>query len=169
MAIQECRECGNAVSTQAEHCPHCGVARGKAWHEREFSFGKLLIVGLIVWGVWGYIKGNDPAPKQAKVTDAQCQQKLSCWGDRHLAAASGVCARAIESLAKWQVRWTDGALDVKFSHYGWADEQKKYIRFGGDKIQFQNGFGAWQGHAYTCDYNPFERKVIAVNSVPGRL
>lgn len=32
MALTDCRECGNEVSTQAENCPHCGVARPGSWH-----------------------------------------------------------------------------------------------------------------------------------------
>jgi hypothetical protein len=169
MAIQACTECGKEMSNRAENCPHCGAAREKGWYEREFSFGKMLILLLIIFGFWGYFNGDDAPSRPPEVSDEVCQQDLTCWGDRHLVRATIECEPAIERLAKWQARWVDGALEPKFSRYGWSDKSKKFIRYGGDKLQLQNGFGAWQNHIYTCDYDPFSRAVLAVDAIPGKL
>jgi hypothetical protein len=40
---------------------------------------------------------------------------------------------------------------VKFSHFRWKDEARGVMAYIGDKIRFQNGFGAWQPHVYECD------------------
>lgn len=43
------------------------------------------------------------------------------------------------------------------------------ITYFGDRIQFQNGFGAWQYQTYQCDYDPLSDKILDVRIYPGRL
>ena len=67
--------------------------------------------------------------------------------------------------------WTDGWLEKKFSHYRWRDQEAGILTYIGDKIRFQNGFGAWQNHVYECDVTiPGSRPfVLEVRAQPGRL
>nr|VFK35242.1 MAG: protein of unknown function (DUF4875) [Candidatus Kentron sp. MB]VFK77195.1 MAG: protein of unknown function (DUF4875) [Candidatus Kentron sp. MB] len=75
---------------------------------------------------------------------SKCQMDLRCWGDKHNITASVYCDDYVEKLAKYSHEWTDGMLEPKFSHFRWKDKSKDYITYIGDKIKFQNGFGAWQ-------------------------
>lgn len=77
--------------------------------------------------------------------------------------------RLIERLAKFQFEWADGWLEPNFSHYRWADQEKGLVTYLGDKIKFQNGFGAWQHYVYSCDYDPASDSILDVGGAPGRL
>ncbi len=118
--------------------------------------------------------GSKPTPDTAvpnapQARDAACKSDLHCWGEKHFVDASVKCVRPIERLAKYSSKWTDGWLTPKFSHYRWKDSKKGIITYIGDKIQFQNGFGAWQDHTYGCDFDPATGSVRGVRAVPGRL
>lgn len=77
------------------------------------------------------------------------------------------CKRPIESLAKYAHEWTDGMLEPKMSHYRWKDKKRGIVTFLGDKLRFQNGFGAWQNVVYECDYDG--ESVLSVRARPGKL
>ncbi|BAU74370.1 hypothetical protein KF707C_26820 [Metapseudomonas furukawaii] len=72
-------------------------------------------------------------------------------------------------LANYSARWTDGVLDTKFSHFRWLNQAQGTLTFIGDKIEFQNGFGAYQKHIYECDFNPAGDQVLSVRARPGQL
>ena len=36
------------------------------------------------------------------------------------------------------------------------------LKFTGNKVEFQNGFGAWQRMSYECTYDPVDEVVIDV-------
>ncbi len=55
------------------------------------------------------------------------------------------------------------------SRFRWLDQGAGALTYIGDKIQFQNGFGAWQNHIYECDYDAGTGKPIEVRAQPGRL
>lgn len=101
--------------------------------------------------------------------EAACKQDLQCWGDRHTASAGIYCDNYVERLAKYSFEWTDGWLESKFSHFRWKDKDRGYMTFIGDKIRFQNGFGAWQNYIYECDLDTEHDRVIDVRARPGRL
>lgn len=101
--------------------------------------------------------------------DAACRQNVGCYGDKFLAEASTYCPDQIERLAKWDVEWTDGMLDLKFTHYRWNDKEAGVVDFIGDKLKMQNGFGAWQNVVYVCTYATKSRMVLNVAAEPGRL
>lgn len=100
---------------------------------------------------------------------AQCRQTLSCWGEKVGYQAHSECKRHIERLARYDVEWEDGFLDPAFTHYRWADREAGTVTIIGDKIKFQNGFGAWQNHIYECDVLPEADLVLEVRAQPGRL
>ncbi len=97
-----------------------------------------------------------------------CRQDLNCWGNRHV--SKGVyCEDHIERLAQYSHQWTDGFLEPKFSRFRWKDQSAGTLTLIGDKIQFQNGLGAWQNHTYQCDIDPETDTVLGVRASPGRL
>ena len=60
------------------------------------------------------------------------------------------CPDHIERLSQYGVRWTDGLLEPKFPRSGWQDADNYLAVYMGDAIEFQNGFGAWERHRYSC-------------------
>jgi hypothetical protein len=79
------------------------------------------------------------------------------------------CKGPVERLAKNNFEWTDGLLEPKFSHYRWKNQSTGIITYIGDKIKFQNGFGAWIFHTYECDLDASGETVLEVRAQPGRL
>jgi hypothetical protein len=79
------------------------------------------------------------------------------------------CKEPIERLAKYNHKWTDKFLEPKMSHYRWADVENNVVTFIGDKIQFQNGFGAFVPMVYECDLSADGKTVLDVRVREGRL
>lgn len=101
--------------------------------------------------------------------DTACRTDLQCWGDRNLGAATGPCTRAVERLAKNSHKWVDEWLQTKFSRFRWSTADKTRLTYIGDRIQYQNGFGAWINHVYECDFDPATRRVVDARAEAGRL
>jgi hypothetical protein len=101
--------------------------------------------------------------------EVTCRKNVECWGDHNLATASAYCKAPIEKLARYSVEWTNGWLELKFSRFRWRDESRGVVTYIGDKIKFQNGFGAWQPHTYECDFDTSTNTVLNVRSNPGQL
>ena len=100
---------------------------------------------------------------------ADCGEDLACIYEEHKIAATIACDREIERLANYSSRWTNAWYEDRYSSLSWLSKPNKSIRLFGDKIQFQNGFGAWQNHIYMCLYD-FERAVVlGVEAESGRL
>jgi len=86
------------------------------------------------------------------------------------AEAGRLCAPEIEKFAKYDFRWTDGALDPKLPNGRWSQRydivekygEKRIIEFQGDLIQMQNGFGAYKTMNYECDFDPVDKRIVAV-------
>lgn len=167
MALSKCKECGKEISTKADRCPHCGAPQ----KPKQYGCGTLILLVLVV-GIFASIFGstNDSDPSGSlQVQDSECIKTLQCWGDKHNIAAAVHCEEPVEKLAKYTARWTDGAFEPKFTHFRWLEETEGIVTYIGDKIEFQNGFGAWQAHVYECDYNPKTERVLDVRARPGRL
>lgn len=166
MAMTKCKECGKEVSNKAKVCPHCGI-KNPGLKMKEV-IGGLAIIGLIA-AVAVKCSGGDDQPTAAAQSSADCQTELQCWGDKHVVRASVLCKAPVERLAKYTARWTDGALEGKFPKFRWLDKDKGSLTFIGDKVEFQNGFGAYQAHVYECDFLPGANVVLAVRAEPGHL
>ncbi len=180
MAMTKCKECGKEVSTSAKACPHCGV-KNPGVSAKDYIGGTIILIA-IVWGLAKCTGGDDEktvAPKQTEApkqtaaekaaADAACMKDLQCWGGKHNGAAGIYCDDYVEKLAKYSHKWTDGIFESKFSHFRWKDKSKGYITYIGDKIKFQNGFGAWENYIYECDLNPETNTVVDVRAMAGRL
>lgn len=172
MALSKCKECKKEVSTKAPTCPHCGV-------KNPTTTAKQLVVGLLGVLVIGYgivhfassgKKERDSAAAAKTEQDvAACKKDLRCWGEKNMVAASVYCKREVERLAKYSVKWTDGALELKVSRYRWAEKDAGTLTYLGDKAQFQNGFGAYQNVVYECDFDPTSKSVQDVRVREGHI
>jgi hypothetical protein len=101
--------------------------------------------------------------------EAACRNDLACWADREHPKATAHCIDPVERLAVNSFVWIDGWFEPKFSRYRWKNRSKGVITFVGDKIKFQNSFGASIIHIYECDYDTVGQHVVAVRAEPGRL
>lgn len=124
------------------------------------------------------VSASDPAATDAvesvtdtaqEISDAECRLSLECWGERHSIRAAILCDDHIANLARNNYEWTDGWLEPKFSRYRWNDRAAGELTYIGDKIQFQNGFGAWIIHTYECDLSGDGQTPLAVRAEPGQL
>lgn len=168
MALVNCKECKKEVSNSAKTCPHCGVKDPAVGAKQKF-IGFLVLVA-IVFGISQCTSDDDSsANAQPKISDEECMKDLKCWGDQHSISAAVYCAPFIEKLAKNSHEWTDGMLEPKFSHFRWKDQSQGYVTFIGDKIQYQNGFGAWINHVYECDFDPRTDSVLDVRASAGKI
>lgn len=169
MALTKCKECGKEVSTNAKTCPHCGVKHpGVSAKDMIIGLFAIIFIGWLVTQCSS--SGEDSQKtKKAEVDDATCKQDLQCWGDKNSVGASVYCKDYVEKLAKYSARWTDGTFETKFSRFRWLNKDKATLTFIGDKIEFQNGFGAYQAHIYECDFDPVLKTVLDVRAQPGRL
>lgn len=107
--------------------------------------------------------------EEKRIKEESCKKDLKCAGEMFSINASVVCDDKIEKLAKYDFQWTDGLLEPKFSHYRWSNQGKRAITYIGDKIKYQNGFGAWQYYTYECDFDIHNETVMEVRVSPGRL
>lgn len=180
--LTSCRACGREISVNAESCPSCGeplkpVRKTPAAAPTKSASGcGTLILIVIVLSVIGSFFDDDedklkpPKKKTEQVQeDPNCRFDLQCWGDKHIFSAGVYCAEPVEKLAKYSHKWTDGVLETKFSRFRWLDKTAGTMTYIGDKIQFQNGFGAWQNYTYECDINPESKQVLEVRAFAGRM
>lgn len=170
MALKPCKSCKQQVDSSAKACPHCGVANPGVTAGQQFI--GLIILGVIIAVLVTMCAGGgdeEPVAEKPKVDPAVCRQDLACWAEGKFASASTYCKGPIERLAKFNARWTDATFEMKFSHYRWKDKARGLVTYIGDKIEFQNGFGAYQAHVYECDFDPATDAVIEVRAQPGRL
>lgn len=97
---------------------------------------------------------QEPSARRGSSKELACRQELQCWGDKHSLRATLACQPLIENSARYNYEWTDGWLGAKLTRFRWKKRKAGLISYYGDKVKFQNGFGAWVRMAYWCDYNP---------------
>lgn len=170
MALTSCKSCKQQVDTSAKTCPHCGVASpGVTTGQQLMGLVILVVIIAVVMSMCSGGSDKTTTAETPKVDDATCRKTLQCWGDKHSISGGVYCKDPVEKLAKFSARWTDGTFETKFSHFRWLNQSKGTLTLIGDKIEFQNGFGAYQGHIYECDFDPATDQVLAVRASPGRL
>ena len=74
------------------------------------------------------------------------------------------CRPEVEKLAKNNFEWFDKWYETKFPSYITKVFDPGVLIVAGDKIKFQNGFGAWQIMSYRCEYDTQAKKVINVTA-----
>ena len=98
-------------------------------------------------------------PRRCRPNDADC------WAGSEGYGLLQNCERQVESAAKYQFEWTDGYLDAKFLFVGLEGDLS--VRAVGDKIKFQNGFGAWQVMVYDCVIDLEASRAVATVKARG--
>lgn len=98
-----------------------------------------------------------------------CNKDLQCIYESNSLTVPSVCKPHIEGLAKYDYEWTDSWYESKFDRFRWKDNSRKIVTFIGDKLKFQNGFGAWSNMIYFCDFNIETKEAIEVRIEKGRL
>jgi hypothetical protein len=56
-------------------------------------------------------------------------------------------------------------IEAKFSHFRWKNAENRdagIVTYIGDKVKFQNGYGAWQRVTYECDFDPTGESVLDI-------
>lgn len=106
---------------------------------------------------------------EKKAQEEKCRQELACWSENKFFTTSSACQQKLEKLARYDFEWTDAALEPKFSHYRWLDQKAGTVTYIGDKLKFQNGYGAWTHISYECDYDPINETVLDVRAEQGQL
>jgi len=107
--------------------------------------------------------------REREIENEKCKKDLQCWGSKSSFRAISASKKRIENHAKYDFKWTDGWLEPKFSRLKWKNKKKLIITYVGDKIQFQNGFGAYQNHIYEVDFDTLNEKLLGIRVYPGRL
>ena len=188
MAIVSCRECSKSVSSLARVCPHCGISAPgepltvdpappvpvpvigtKISNIEAAAIITVAIIGVIGMGLYDHYK---PVRARTAVADSApvCPKSdLQCRGSNTLGSAAVYCSAHIERRAQHAVRWTDSFLEPKFSRFRWRDPLAGEITYIGNKVEFQNGFGAFTPIIYECDLASDEKTVLDVRVQEGRL
>ena len=173
MALQKCHECGNDVSSEAKTCPKCGapvVPPPKVETKQEKVIGNIVAALIIGATIFYFASGNSDSKTDSKKAENECAAAdLSCLANKGVIAAGVYCKDAVERFALHSVRWTDGTFDMKFSRFRWANEADGTITYIGDKVEFQNGFGAYSPMIYECDLAKDGKTVMAARVHEGRL
>ncbi len=176
----KCRFCGEMLpepepTQPAQPAPaHVATPPKKKSSRLQTNLFLLVIIAAVVSLAVLVVTAEPPEPSPETETadrtaESQCRGDLSCWGDRHSIRAGVTCEDYIERLAKYSHEWTDGILEPKFSHFRWANQEAGIVTYIGDKVRFQNGFGAWQNMTYECDYDPSTQGVVDARAQPGRI
>ena len=129
------------------------------------AVGALVLISPVAW--WAVAPTAAPdratpptASVQPQAASLPCHQVLNCAAAQAMQAASEACRPAIEQLAAFAPRWTQGAGQPIFSDYAWLDRAQGKITYFGNRAEFQNAGGAFATVAYECDFDPAARKVL---------
>lgn len=133
----------------------------------------LLIIAFVLWIANIELPEATPEQKakwaaEAKVKqaaqaeeDKACRKDIDCFFASIKNDAIASCQVAVERLANYDVKWTSGFSGPSFASWSWADSDAGTVILVGNQVKFQNGFGAWQRHAYQCAYNPEKGALFA--------
>jgi hypothetical protein len=170
MPLKKCRECEKEVSTSAKECPSCGAPKPTTYPPSKQSQIGTLVFFIAAIIFYQLVFGDDSdAEKEPSLSDTQCKKELSCWAEKGYVSATVYCSSSVEDLAKNSHQWTDSFAEPKFSHYRWKDSDNGFVTYIGDKIQYQNGFGAWINYTYECDFDPNTETVLDVRARQGKM
>lgn len=69
------------------------------------------------------------------------------------------CKRTIESMARYDYDWTTGFMESPFHTQSDISAENTVTRWG-NKIKFQNAYGAWRHGSYWCIYDVARKQVV---------
>lgn len=177
MALIKCKECGSQVSNKAEKCPNCGVTIKAA--PRQYGCGSVILIFVVI-AIWvNVLTGDDPADRGPTATPSSPPVEIKepsepcttdeCIAEEFMPYAASRCKREIERTAKHQAEWLDSWTTPLFSRYQVDPKNRTVVTYFGDKVKFQNGFGAWTHMLYLCTYDTKSKTVKKVLVEEGRL
>jgi hypothetical protein len=136
---------------------------------QNYGIGTIVFC-LIVGGLFLWKCSHDDRKSDVEQAPVKCaNDDLQCRGNKAVVAAGIYCKAPIERLAKHSVRWTEGTFEIKFSHFQWVDKAASQLTVIGDKVESQNGFGAYSPMIYECDLGSDGKTVLDVRVSEGRL
>lgn len=142
---------------------------------KETAVGLVAIVALAAVGLTMCGESDQEAAARVQAEaqaqaakEAACRADLQCLGDKLHVAATVRCVDPVERLAKHSAKWVDEMLEPKFSHFRWG-AGKQSVTMIGDRVQFQNGFGAYTNMVYECSLSLDGERVLDVKVREGRL
>lgn len=100
---------------------------------------------------------------------AACRADFTCWGRDRRVDAEIRCKREIERQARYAHEWNTSWTEPMFSRFRWRDEKAGVMTYYGDRLRFQNGFGAWANMSYSCDYDTERDVAVQIRVEEGRL
>ncbi len=119
----------------------------------------LIVVIVIIFGVIGEVTRPDDTSDQ---NNLGCLMDFDCLANNRewIRSAERACAEAVERQAPWDYEWTNSWPSSKFHTVAAGGAQS--FRMIGDRVRFQNGFGAWRHMEYTCWYQPLRDRVETI-------
>lgn len=159
--MKYCLNCKQALLSNEKHCTYCGQAKPPPMWQLLF-LGFIFAAGIFSWIYTALTDG-----KSAAEVAAECRKSLQCTYNHSVYSARTACKEAIERHARFDVKWTD--TNSPFTEAKWINSNKRIIGLVGDKVRFQNGFGAWQAINYECVWDAEADKLVTVNLAEGRL
>lgn len=99
--------------------------------------------------------------------DLQANLNNADWlADNYSSRATAACAMQVVKYAKGNYEWVSGLGEKKFPLVYAETKGPGIFVIGGDKVRFQNAFGAWQVMSYQCAYDALNDRVVGVNIGP---
>lgn len=126
---------------------------------------------IIAKGKWDELTPDEEVTEpieKPKPEPAECDTDM-CFIDRHSVDLRLYCRPEIEALATYDFEWTDGLFTQWYSRGGVSEDNADHLMIFGDKLKFQNGFGAWANVIYMCVYDMKNKEVVRVAAEAGRL
>ncbi len=108
------------------------------------------LIGIIVTIVYAADLDSDEDSTQSTTASRDAGSK-----------GEGECKKAIESMARYDYDWTTGFLESAFYLTSDVNAEGRVTRWG-NKVKFQNGFGAWSRGSYWCTYDLDTKRVVDV-------
>ena len=113
-------------------------------------------------------EADQRAAQNAQRDAAACRRAAQCWGWKHWANATIACTQRTDRAARYATRWPSGLLNPAFISWDWRDQKAETLTYIG-RVEFQNGFGAWEPYIVGCLYDPATGQDIDIELKPGRL
>jgi len=116
------------------------------------------IVTIVILSI--FLFGCNLTPKKNAENRTGNMYNAKWLNDKHNIDGQVQCQKAIPKLGEFAHKWTDGWLDQKFMYYKQIVKEEGVLTLIGNKIQFQNKYGAWVSFKYYCDYDVRTDSVI---------
>lgn len=90
----------------------------------------------------------------------RCNADDACFSKDYEREARRQCKPLIEASARYDHEWTDGFAGPSTFLSASVDRDAGTIRFAGNQLKLQNGFGTWQQYRYECLFDYRRNKVV---------